>query len=300
MNTDVIIIKQLPIIEEQLLRIKNEVTAATKEALSLVCTEDTVKTVKQARADLNKNFATFEGRRKEVKAQILAPYEAFDAIYRDCITEPFRTADRELAGKITATEAAVKEKKMRDVAEYFVEYRQSIGLGEDDAPIKNAKINVTMSASLKSLKEQARRYLDETREDIAMISTQEDHDEILAEYRKTGNAAQAIMLVAQRHKEIEDERRRTEARKAAEVERAELTAKVEEAITEAVPDAVTAPTVEKEVSVEETPVANYTAAETAISAATEDIYEVTFTVRGTLTQIRAMKEFLDNGGYDYE
>ena len=45
MNKEIIIIKQLPIIEQQLQAIKTEVTAKVKMALSLVCTEDTVKEV---------------------------------------------------------------------------------------------------------------------------------------------------------------------------------------------------------------------------------------------------------------
>ena len=188
MITDVIVLKQLPVIEEQLHRIKEEVTAATQDALSLVCTEETVKTVKQKRAELNKAFTVFEERRKEIKTKILEPYEAFESIYRDCITEPFRSADNELAEKISAVETRLKEEKAIALLEYYNEYRDSIGLSKEDAPIEKARINVTLSASLKSLKDQAKRYLDETREDISMIALQDDRDEILMEYRRNGNA----------------------------------------------------------------------------------------------------------------
>ena len=45
-----IVLRQLPVIEEHLHKIKDEITSKVETALSLVCAEDTVKTVKSARA----------------------------------------------------------------------------------------------------------------------------------------------------------------------------------------------------------------------------------------------------------
>ena len=62
-------IRQLPIIEEHLQQVKEEVTAKVKEAQALICNDETVKTVKSTRADLNKIFKEYESKRKEVKKQ---------------------------------------------------------------------------------------------------------------------------------------------------------------------------------------------------------------------------------------
>ena len=299
MITDIIQLKQLPIIEEQLHQIKEQVTAATNEALSLVCTDETVKTVKQKRADLNKAFAAFEERRKEIKAEILAPYDAFEKVYRDCVTEPFKTADTELAEKIADVENGLKDEKAAALAEYFNEYRNSIGLSEEDATLYKARINVTLSASLKSLKDKATAYLDQTLEDLQMIDLQEYRDEILSEYRKTGNAAQSITIVNQRHKEIEEERRRAEERRAAEEARAAAAAKVEEAIAETAAEAAAAPQDAFMPPIEETPAETDNSVETPADAPAE-IYESTFTVWGTLEQLKALKKFLDENNYDYK
>jgi hypothetical protein len=299
MITDIIQLKQLPIIEEQLHQIKEQVTAATNEALSLVCTDETVKTVKQKRADLNKAFAAFEERRKEIKAEILAPYDAFEKVYRDCVTEPFKTADTELAEKIADVENGLKNEKYAALAEYFNEYRNSIGLSEEDATLYKARINVTLSASLKSLKDKATAYLDQTLEDLQMIDLQEYRDEILSEYRKTGNAAQSITIVNQRHKEIEEERRRAEERRAAEEARAAAAAKVEEAIAETAAEAAAAPQDAFMPPIEETPAETDNSVETPADAPAE-IYESTFTVWGTLEQLKALKKFLDENNYDYK
>ena len=78
---ELIIVKQLPVIEEHLLALKAEIEEKTARAMNLVCTEDTVKEIKGVRSDLNKEFAELETQRKFVKEQVMKPYEAFESIY---------------------------------------------------------------------------------------------------------------------------------------------------------------------------------------------------------------------------
>ena len=89
MNTEMIVVKQLPVIEQQLQVIKTEVTKKVEDALSLVCTEDTVKDVKKVRAELNKELTYWEDKRKQVKKEVLAPYNAFESVYKDCISNTY-------------------------------------------------------------------------------------------------------------------------------------------------------------------------------------------------------------------
>ena len=51
---DLIIVKQLPQIEEHLKELSAEIDKKVEYAKSLVCTEESVKAIKQVRADLNK------------------------------------------------------------------------------------------------------------------------------------------------------------------------------------------------------------------------------------------------------
>ena len=74
-TAELIRVVQLPEIEEHLQSIKVAVTQKVNDALSLVCTEDTVKSVKAVRADLNKERNEFEEQRKAVKKAIMSPYE---------------------------------------------------------------------------------------------------------------------------------------------------------------------------------------------------------------------------------
>ena len=292
MDTSVIEVVQLPVIVEKMHQIKEEVEERTAKALSMECTEATLRDVKKERAELNKLYSLFEARRRDVKKQILAPYEAFEAVYKECISSPFNMADTELAGKINGVEDGLKGVKRDALNQYFAEYRESLGLRPDDAPFERARINVTMSASLKSLKAEAAAYLDRTAEDIAMIREQERADEIMTEYRRNGNAALAVMIVNQRHKEIEAERKRSEEDALV----AQLLAKYDPSVDEALQEAAQRePDAAAEILMppEEVPL---TAPQDVSDA---DIYEVTFTVRGTIDQIRSLKKFLINGGFEY-
>lgn len=277
MENNIIQVKQLPIIVEQLHEVKAEVTAKVEQALSLVCTEDTVKDVKKVRSELNKELKDYEERRKAVKKAIMTPYEQFETVYKDCISDTYKKADTELKGKIDNVENELKEQKKAEVKGYFDEYLTATGI--DFVTFENAHINVTLSASMKSLKEQAKVFIDKIVDDLNVINTQEHKDDILYEYKASLNVSAAITTVTNRYKAIEAAKAREEERKAREQAEAESTAKVEEVV-----EAVTPPTVES----------------IAPPVEEEKTYTLKFTVRGTMPRLKALKEFLNNGGYDYE
>lgn len=277
MENNIIQVKQLPIIVEQLHEVKAEVTAKVEQALSLVCTEDTVKDVKKVRSKLNKELKDYEERRKAVKKAIMTPYEQFETVYKDCISDTYKKADTELKDKIDNVENELKEQKKAEVKGYFDEYLQSKGI--DFVTFENAHINVTLSASMKSLKEQAKAFVDKIVDDLNVINTQEHKDDILYEYKASLNVSAAITTVTNRYKAIEATKAREEERKAREQAEAESAAKVEEVVEAVVPPTVEpiAPPVEE-----------------------EKTYTLKFTVRGTMPRLKALKEFMNNGGYDYE
>lgn len=283
MENNLITIRQLPVIEEQLQAIRDQIISRVNEALQMVVTEDTVKTVKAVRAELRAEYSSLEARRKEVKEQILAPYENFERVYRENAGDIYADADLQLKKKIDEVENGLKEKKRESVFRYFTEYRDSLGIEATVVSFPDAKINVTLSASEKSLKAQAKDFLDGVYNDLLMILTMDHRDEIMTEYRKTHNAAVAVTTVENRFKAIEEERRRREAAEAERAARAaaiaSASAAVEAVVQESVPPVTEPPKPE--------PV-------------TEKIYRVTFTVVGTREQLHTLKTFLTDGGYRYE
>ena len=61
MIKDLIEVKQLPVIEEQLRSVSTVIDERVKNATSLVCTEESVKTIKEIRAELNKDYKELIG-----------------------------------------------------------------------------------------------------------------------------------------------------------------------------------------------------------------------------------------------
>ena len=182
-NQDLIIIEQLPVIKEQLKKVSEEIDIKVENAKKLVCTEENVKTIKQVRADLNKEFKEVEQQRKMVKEQILAPYMQFEEIYKTYISDKYKSADNDLKTKISLTENELKAKKEQEIKEYFDEYRTANNI--DFITYGQARINVTLSASMKSLKEQAKQFIDKIVDDLKLIEAQEHKTEILVEYKQT-------------------------------------------------------------------------------------------------------------------
>lgn len=275
-----IVVKQLPVIEEQLKAIKERFRAEADAALSLACTEETLQSVKKKRAELTKVFSALETKRKEAKKAILAPYEAFEQVYKACVTEIYTPCDRQLAAKIREVEDGLKAQKRTDAEEYFAEY--CLAKGVDFLAFDRLGITVTLSSSKKALREQIKTAIDRVAEELALIATQENSDEIFVEYKTSLNVAQAITQVANRHKAIEEERRRKEAAQAIAIEKAQAAAKVDEAV-----EAVQPPKAEPVAEVQQTP-------------ENHKEYKVVFSVIGTIEKIRALKQFLVEGGYQYD
>ena len=240
-------VTQLPIIVERLYQIRDTVTERVEAALSLDCTEDNKQAVKTERSELNKMFKELEDKRKEVKAKVLKPYEDFEALYKECVTNIFKPADTQLRDKIAAVEDEQKRQKRQKALEYFEEYREALGI--DFVSFDDVGLNITLNVSEKKLKEECKAFLDRIMEGLELIATQEHQEEILVEFKETLNAASAITVVKNRYQRIEEERKRreeAEARAQAEAERqAELDAILaEEEILPDFEEAFAAPTAE--------------------------------------------------------
>lgn len=285
MESQIITIKQLPIIEERLQLIKAEIDAKTQHVLALDCNDATVKAIKSLRADLNKDFSELEEKRKEVKRAVMSPYERFEEVYTECVTNIYKQTDAILKGRIAIVENAIKANKEKEIRAYYDEYAESLGI--DFVPYEKSGITVTLSASTKKLKEQAAAYLDRIADELKLIGTQPQdlQPEILVEYKRTVNVAYSIQTVIERKKAIEEEaeRARQQAEQQTIYEAAE--ARVDEAVEsygEEQQEAIAPPTVAE---AQEQPA---------------KLYRVAFAVNGTLEEIKALKNFLVNGGYKYE
>lgn len=269
---ELIIVKQLPIIEERLKGLSIEIDEKVKYAKSLVVSDETVKDVKKVRAELSKEFKELENKRKMVKEKVLTPYQAFEEVYKTCVSDKYKQADADLKNKIDEVETEQKRLKEEEILSYFNEYALSNNVEWLKNYYQMANINITLSASIKSLREQAKTFIDKVIDDLKLIDTQEHKAKILVEYKKTLNVSNAITTVTDRIKKEEEEiQKLEELAKRKEVE-ATVVEKVEEVAT------IEAPTEEKQ----------------------EKIYNMTFKVYGTMEQLKEIKNYMEKVGLRYE
>lgn len=276
---EIAVVKQLPVIEEWMETVSAQVSEKVQRAVNLVCTQDTVKEVKQVRADLNKEFSEWEANRKRVREAVMAPYEAFNEKYNQFIANQYKEADAALRDKIGEVENALKAEKEADARTFFAEMAAVKHL--DWLTYDRLAVKITISRSGKNIRDEIEQRLTAIAESVGMIERLPDAEEVFAEYQRTLNLPAAMQTVAARKEAIEANRRRQEEMQARLQAEKEAAAKVEAAATpEPEAPATLEPPKEEPAQVEK--------------------YRVKFAVIGTLDELRALKAFLENGGYEYE
>lgn len=276
---ELIRLTQLPVIEENLRGLKEQIESRTAEAVALVCTEETLTTVKATRADLNKEFSVLEEQRKAVKKDIMEPYEAFEKVYKECVSDAFREADIQLKGKIDATENEIKGRAEQAAKDYFHELCQA----EHVEWLTWGQTGITISLTdakqktLSTLRGKVADFVVKVSQAVNAISEMENAEEIMAEYRQSLNLPQAIAAVSDRHRRIEAEKEAAERRKAQREAEAAAVQRVE---------AVATPTIDPPVQCIEKPA--------------EKVYKCPFTAYGTKEQLTKLKAFMIQEGIRYE
>ena len=229
--------------------------------------EDTLKDAKSERAEVNKFKDKVADFRKEITNKFNEPLEKFTTTAKETEKILKETYDT-INGQIKAYEDKQKQEKEEEVKNYFNELCEAENI--DFVDYEQANINVTLSASMKSLKEQGKKFVDKIVDDINLINSTQFVDEIMIDYKKDLNVSRAITEVNNRHAELEKVKKQKEEQEEQKLNDKEMLNRI---------DNLSAPKVEKP---------------------SEEVFEMTFKVRGTKEQLKAVKEFLVNGGYDYE
>ena len=263
---DIISITELSVTEQALKQINAEQKQRLDGALQMACTEETKQAVKKYRTELKKTFEELEAERKEKTAEYEKPLKDFKAMYDEYISKPFKEADSALKQKIDEVEKVQKDIKREAVENYARELIQAYALTWLD--VYQVMPNITLSASEKALKKQVKDTVDRIKSEVDCINAMPDSSELMAEYMNCLNLADAQMIVTQRKKAIEQ----AEQAKAAYKEQEEVKQEVTERIEQLTPP----------VEVEE-----------------EKTYTMTFTVSGTIEQLKALKAFMINNNITF-
>ena len=159
---------------------------------SLVVTEDGIKGAKEDRAALNKLKAAIDARRKEIKKQCLAPYEAFEAKCKE-LTSMIDEASSSIDSQVKAFDEREKKQKRQQLEDAWSfaagDLTEHIGFSQ----IFNTKwLNKSVSLSTASLEIEAR--VNSIRKDIEAILSMHLSNEIpaLAKYYETLDLSAAL------------------------------------------------------------------------------------------------------------
>lgn len=280
----VITVEQLPIITEQLKPLSAEIDNIIEQILALPCTTDTKSTIKKHRASLNGIFNNIEARRIAIKKQLDEPYDKFNAIYKDLITNKINTALNQLDERTGTIDTEIKNGLLTDIQDYFKE--QALCEGVEWLRFEQANIKVGLSNNPTELRRNAKQFIDRVVGDIAMIDTQgEEAAEMHVEYRKTLNAALAIKTVKDRTAAVEREKARQAELAAARI------AEDERRMAMAAPVTITPPVVETKQPEPFKPLQLIEPSK---------VYTMAFKATATESELKSVLKFMDANGIKYE
>ena len=291
MNENLITLEQAPVIIYEKIKAVGQQIEAKIAELNLdnqLVTDETLKSAKNTRTMLRKELDDFETQRKYIKEQVNAPYEAFENAYKEHIKVHYDKADSTLKSKIDEVQNRLLDDKRGRIKEYFAELCQSQGI--DFLIFERLPLNITLSASDKSLKEQVANFVGEVSKSLQLIESLNEPDEfkaeMLTEYKQTLDVTRAIQNAQYRKQQREAELQRIEAQKArAEQARLEAEARAKEVAPLQAPE---------EVKPQEQIVKNE-----AVPAPQEEILHYTLSVSGTRVQLRALRQFLETNNINY-
>ena len=271
---NIISITDLSVTEQNLQKIARECADKIEIAKAMACTEDTKQAVKKTRTELKKKFEEYETERKERTAEYEKPLRDFKVLYDKYIKIPFTEADAVLKKKIDDVEDVQKAEKYDKVKAYAQELITAYCLNWLDVDRVIPKVTITKSQT--ALEKEIISVIDRIKNDVDSISQTNDGDEILAEYMNCLNLAQARMGVMQRKRDIEKAQQASQTY----TEQENLKREIEENVTQLAPPVV-----------EETPEENISEM---------PVFQMTFTVTGTLAQLRAIKAFLIENNIEFK
>lgn len=270
-------IDALPAVEEFFSSMRDPVARRITEILSAECTEETRRDAEQARAEVRRFKADIKDALKKAEAQLYEPWNKVLERAGD-ITALCDHADMELKCRIDTIKVKLKKEKFDEVEAYFNEKRGVLGL--DWLDFGSVVPNIRLNDSLTALRKAIDQKLDRISADVMAILAMEHNAEIMAEYKDTLDLAASMKIVKFRLEREAEEAARIAALADKKREEAERIHNVQKA----------AETHEEKTEQLHAPEVKSATGGTVDSDTKR--YNMTFTVSGTLDELKALKKWL--------
>lgn len=240
---------------------------------NLVIDEEHKQEIKKSRSEINNISKVLEDKRKEIKKTILEPYELFETKYNEEVKSKLTDASETLGNAIDEIETKQKQEKESNLRQFFDNYREDAHL-EEIIKFEDVGLNITLSASEKSLKEQIVDFVKKVSDDFQAISSCEDREEILIEYQRNGfNYSQAVNTINTKKEAIKSLQEKLEQTKEIQNEEQEVVKTVDTLVSKPIE---------------------------VIDSVPPQTITCTFTIVTTLDKIKKLKDFLKEEGIDYQ
>ncbi len=224
-------IKGLPTIEENMKQALEYATNLREYYQNLVFSENDIKFAKEEKANVNKVIAKVDDLRKKIVKEYNKPIENFVTLSKETVNILNETYSF-INNQVKSYEQEQLDERTIELREFFGEHiKESIPMLEDYVTLNDANINVTLSSSMKSLKDKLLAFVEKLKNDVALIELEEFRGEIFNEYIKEFDFARAKLTVLNRKMELEkiETNRKTLEEKQKEEEK--VVAKVDEILS---------------------------------------------------------------------
>lgn len=232
-NEALITITTLPAIQENLRSLRERWEQKAQDAAGLVCTDESVQTIKTMRAEMRKEYDEADAQRKAAKERYMSAWNEVEATWKECVAEPFKRADEAYKTEISGFEDQLKAEVREKLKRYFDELcaAEHIDFLTFDKAMQKAGVKIGLADAKaktpRKLQDALANTISQIALDVESISQMDDAAEVMAEYKWMLDLGSAIAVVQRRKKEVEAEREAAERRKAVMEREAEAAKKVE-------------------------------------------------------------------------
>ena len=273
--------------------LKTELRSQLEVYKNLTVTADAIKVAKSDRANLNKLKTAVEEHRKEIKRRCLEPYNVFEAQCKELvgiISEPINAIDEQVK--------VFEDKEKQDKYDALKAHYDSVVGDMADTAKLDLIINpkwANKTNKLEDLKGEIEDQIDRVKDELKKLSEQYGdapyYAAIVNKYKEALNYSAAVVLATNLKFEQEQEERRKkkaeEALKAAQEAQAAEEQRIQQMAVQPEPVPMSEPTVAVQPVQQTAPTVN------------EPVGMVSFTVKGTRSQIVALREFMKKNGIEY-
>ena len=251
-----------PVIIDNLVNIQQGLQILMADISELPRNDESLKYVKQVRANLSKELDKMESQRKAAKKKALEPYERAESKYKEYISGPYKEADAQLKAWVDSYQNELKSYCLKILREYFDELCQAYDIDFISFEQTGIVVDMAMARQVEPKKAMEKIYnqLKGVRDDMDTILKMENAAALMAEYRKHPVLSAAVLAVEKRNQEQEQMQNFV----ASQQQRMEDEQKNVAAILEAAPD---------------------------VLPVQEDRFTVSFTATGSIASLRAMKAY---------